>query len=167
MNTEIAGLAWSFHVSPDSCDNPMHYENYLRLSALAEQKDGQAVTHVMIDDDANCIAGFVALRATSLVSTLEDGKLSVNPALEIAELAVDQSYEGEGVGTTLVKLALAYADLIREGTAGIKFVMLCSDPKSVGFYEKLGFSHVSDLYKVLNDGWNNHCEPMYRRLPEL
>lgn len=93
FDQEHSGLAWHFRVSPSSCDNPGHYEEYIRFVALSDRRSGMGVTHVLIDADAGRIAGFVALRLSSLFYTGDDGKKRGSPALEIAELAVDADYE--------------------------------------------------------------------------
>ena len=167
MSSEYVGLAWKFHVSPVSCDNHEYYEQYLRLCALADRKSGTALTHILVDDGAQRIVGYISLRATSLVGDGAADKKTVHPALEIAELAVDEDYERNGYGSDLVNIALDYALEMRSKYMGIKYVMLCADPKAVGFYEKLYFGKVGDLYEALHDGWNDHCEPMYIQLPEL
>lgn len=170
MSTEYAGLAWKFHVSPDSCENPGHYEEYLRLCAIGDYRTGMGVTHLIIDKDETgaeiAIAGFITLRATSLVSTSETGVKIVHPALEIAELAVDKEYERKGVGSKLVDTAIFIADRLRNSFLGIKYVVLCADPKAIGFYEKMNFGKIGDLYEALREGWNDHCEPMYITFPE-
>ena len=74
FDQEHSGLAWHFRVSPSSCDNPGHYEEYIRFVALSDRRSGMGVTHVLIDADAGRIAGFVALRLSSLFYTGDDGK---------------------------------------------------------------------------------------------
>lgn len=171
LSKEHIGLAWKFHVSPDSCDNPEHYENFLRLSALSEQAAGRGVTHVLVsanDQDeiyeGSEIIGFVTVRATSLVDSV-DGVSYVMPSLEIAELAVNKNYEGRGFGKSLVDLAIYIANHLNSNFIGVQNVVLCADPKAVGFYEneKVGFGKLNDYY-VLRDGWNNDCIPMYIKL---
>lgn len=172
MIAEYAGLACKFHVSPDSCDNPEHYENYLKFCAISEHAAGRGVTHVLIDtkndtgvitQDSN-IAGFITLRTTSLVESC-DGKSYVKPALEIAELAIDESYEGNGHGSRLVDTAIAIAIKLNEEFVGVQNVVLCADPRAVAFYEKpqVGFGKLEEYY-VLRDGWNDNCTPMYIKL---
>lgn len=172
LSKDNIGLAWSFHVSPDSCDNPEHYEQYLTLCALSEQEAGRGVTHVLLtlDDSGNItkeseILGFVTLRATSLVDSC-DGKLYVMPSLEIAELAIDCKHERKGFGKTLVEAAIYIATELNNQYIGIQYVVLCADPKAVGFYEnpKVGFGRLGDYYKILHDGWNDNCIPMYIKL---
>ena len=70
------------------------------------------------------------------------------------------------IGTQMVEFALLTADTLRQEHLGIKYVVLCADPKAVGFYEKLGFGCIEDLYQVPRDGSNSDCVPMYIQLPE-
>lgn len=172
LSGDHIGLAWKFRVSPDSCDNPEHYEQYLTLCALSEQEAGRGVTHLLltVDDsgsitDKSEIAGFITLRATSLVNSC-DGKQYVMPSLEIAELAVNQSFERQGIGTKLVDTAIFIATELNSRFIGIQYVVLCADPKAVGFYKnpKVGFGRLEDYYKILHDGWNDNCTPMYIKL---
>ena len=162
MSTDYAGLAWNFQVSPSLCTNPKHFEFFLRLSSLSDQESGMSTTHLLLDE-SGAIAGFVSLRATSLLSTDSNGDKLVHPALEIAELAVDASHLHQGVGKELINLTLAIAFDLRK-SIGIKSVVLCSTEKSVSFYEHFKFGHLSELYEVLHDGQNNDCHPMYLTL---
>ena len=163
---ELAGLAWKFHVNPNSCDNPDYYDSYIRFSAIGDQKMGVGVTHVMVDVEKDRLAGFVTLRATSLVSEGENGKKYVEPSLEIAELAVDADYERQGIGKTLIAIAEATADELRQAYIGIRHIVVCADSSAVGFYRRFNFGKLSELYEVLHDGWNDNCEPLYITLEE-
>lgn len=170
MSLEYIELAWKFHVSSDSCDDPTYYENYLRLCAMSDQKAGMGVTHLFVEQDevgkAKAIVGFITLRATSLVSTGDDGKSIVHPSLEIAELAVSRDYERKGFGRDLVNIAFISADHLRKHTIGIKYIAVCAAKKAEGFYEKLGFAKIGSWYETPRDGWNNTCEAMYITLEE-
>ena len=166
FEAEHIGLAWKFHVSPSSCENPDHYEEYIRFMALSDRLSGMGVTHVLIDSDAERIAGFIALRLSSLFYTGDDGRKRGSPAMEIAELAVDAEYEKHGIGSALLDFATAAADDIRTHTAGIKYLLACADPAAEGFYLKNGFSRVSELFEMPRDGSNNNCIPMYTQFPE-
>ncbi len=173
MCKEYAGLAWKFHVSPASCDNPGHYEEFLRLNALSEQEAGRGVTHILTDNGKHedisnkdsKIVGFITLRATSLAYSVGNNGY-VMPALEIAELAVDREYEGHGYGTQLVEIAILIATQLNDEVVGFQNVVLCADPRAVGFYERenVGFAKLEDYYEVLRDGWNDSCIPMYIKL---
>lgn len=166
LNKDNQGLAWKFHVSPDSCANPDYYSDYIRLSAAADYQIGMGVTHLLIDKEVNVLAGYMTLRTTSLISTLGDGTKCVQPAVEIAELAVHKDYERRGVGTELLNISIDKVDRIRKAEFGIKSVVVCPDPCAIGFYKNFGFMELSSLYEVLHDGWNNNCDPLILTLPE-
>ena len=165
MQHEHVGLAWNFRVNPDSCSSPEHYENYLRLSAITEQRIGNGTTFLHVSDDK--ITGFITLRANSLLMQA-DGVVFGKPAIEIAELAVDKDYEGKGIGTFMVEYALIKAVALTQNHLGIKYAVLCADPMAVPFYsrERLGFSLMRDLYEIPRDGWNDNCSPMIFQLFE-
>lgn len=73
LNNTNQGLAWSFHVSPDSCENPEYYSDYIQMFAVTDYLTGMGVTHLLVDTDANIMAGYITIRATSLVSSNDDG----------------------------------------------------------------------------------------------
>ncbi len=166
MNSDFFGLALSFNVSPASCDNPDHYMEYIKFSAISDNKAGQSLTHIFVDESQHKLAGYIALRATSLISKGQHGEHIVHPSLEIAELAVAEEYERKQVGTQMVEFAFLTADTLRQEHLGIKYIVLCADHRAVGFYEKLGFGRIDDLYQVPRDGMNSDCVPMYIQLPE-
>ena len=167
LTSDNAGLASDFHVSPNSCENPEYYEEYIKLNAIGDHQKGMGVTHVLLDEEQKRLLGFITLRATSLVSEGYDGVKNVHPALEIAELAVEEKFERQGVGTTLLALAIDIADELRSNMVGIRHIVVCADKAAVGFYQKFGFGKLSSLYEVLHDGWNDLCEPLCITLPEM
>lgn len=157
------GLAWEFQVNPDSCDNPGHYEQYIRLIALTDKPSGKGTTHVFLQDDPRKIMGYITLRATSYLEEI-DGVIHGSPALEIAELAVDKKYERNGVGRILVGHAITTALELNETDIGIRYILLCADKRAVSFYEHLDFCKISEFNKVPSEGWNDECIPMCMRL---
>lgn len=169
-NNEHTGLAWEFCVSPDSCNNPEYYEEYLRCCALSDRTSGHGITYVLLEKDGDrnkAIAGYVSVRAASLISKDENGRSIGAPALEIAELAVSKDYKGNGYGKALVNKAIVLADELRRDYLSIKHIVLYSDPSSIDFYKKNGFVEVGDLYEIPHENWNADCEPMYLTLPDI
>lgn len=167
FTSEYIGLAWKFHVSPSSCDNPDLYETYLRCSAISEGNAGMGTTHIVLDRDANKIAGYITWRASSLISENSSGIKIVNPALEIAMLAVDRDYERQKIGTALIKQTVATAEKIRTKLLGIRHIVVCPAPYSIGFYKKTKmFKPLNAIFEVLHDGNNDGCVPYFMTLPE-
>lgn len=160
-------MAWGFQVNPSSCGNHEHYEQYIRFSAMGDQKSGLGVTHLFIqeDEEKQELCGYITLRATAYI--VHDGEQTRGfPALEILELAVAKDAERKGVGTTLVQYAVWLASSMNKNFLGVRYVLLCADIQAVPFYEKLGFEKLADHGEVPRDGWNVDCVPMYLRLPE-
>lgn len=167
LNKDYSGLTFDFQVDPDSCGNSTHYEQYLSFHASSDRIVGKGVTHILIDDsEKKAIIGFVTLRASSLISEF-NGNIQGRSALEITELAVDKRHLKKGYGTDLVKFAIAMADELRCDSIAIEYVVACSDPLAIPFYEKNGFVKISDYNEVPREQWNNNCIPMILKLPEI
>lgn len=161
-----SGLAWAFQVSPSSCGNHEHYENYIRLIAASDYYDGMGTTHILIEEneEEKRIIGFITLKSSSLVSKGDDMICGV-PAIEITELAVDKRFERQKNGQLLLSYAIDLAGRIKNDSIGAKHVILCAEPMSVGFYEKFGFAKLSETSIIPREGWNRNCIPMYMTLP--
>lgn len=162
------GLAWGFHVSPNSCGNHFHYEQYIQLCAATDHSLGLGTTHVFISelDGKEYLAGFITLRASALIES-NNGSVQGKPALEIAELAVDERFAGRHIGSLLVSFAIANADSLNNSMLGIRYVVVCSDPQSSGFYEKCKFQMLNNIGDIPRESWNDSCVPMYMQLPSL
>lgn len=172
MIPDYMGLARNFHVNPNSCDNPDHYKSYIMFDSISDQKLGNGTTHALIEFDGKTptsMLGYITLRASSFLMDDGDGHELGDGALEISELAVDQNFERQGVGTFLVKSAIVEADELNENHLGIKYVLLCADPAAEKFYSKeaLGFKRISDFYQMNTmpyENWNTGCIPMAIKL---
>lgn len=157
----------SFKVNPDSCIQPTYYEEYLKYDAISDQLEGNGCTYILIDRDDNRteIAGFFTLRTTACILDNDDESVS-HPAIEISTLAVAHQYERKQLGRLMIHAVLAIAKRLR-GIIGIKYIVLRSDIKSVGFYKSCGFREAGDWYKVPETNQNRGCVPMYMKLPRL
>lgn len=166
FDSKYSGLAWAFQVSPSSCGNHEHYEQYIRLSAASDMAIGMGTTHVLLVTEGSDerMAGFITLKAASIVNE-SDGSIYGTPAIEIAELAVAEEYAGKGYGTELMDYAVSIICWISDNLVAVKHITLCSDPMSVGFYEKYGFQKLSSSSTIPTEGWNESCIPMYMTLP--
>lgn len=167
FDKQYAGLAWSFQVNPDSCGNPQHYEEYIRLIAISDRNSGKGTTHIFIRKmhEAVELLGYITLRASSYTKII-NGIVYGNPALEIFELAVKAGFERQGIGRELVKFAIATAGLLRESALGVEYITLCADEHAVPFYAKCGFGKLSDQGIIPRENWNKQCIPMLLKLPE-
>lgn len=167
FTSEMMGLTFDFQVNPDSCANNIHYENYIKFSAISDNVYGYGTTHVLIGNDCGRekLIGFITLRASSYI-VMQDNIAHGEPALEIMELAVDKRYEHLGHGNTLVDYAISVADDTNEFVLGIKYIVVCADEQAVPFYVKNGFHKLSDYGLVPRNGANDNCVPMIVRIRE-
>lgn len=168
-----AGLSFSFQCNPERCKNPAYFTEYLCFNALSDDKTGMSLTFVMCEYEGKAptkIMGFISLKATSLLYQNDEGQMEGYPALEIAELAVDQSCEGRGKGTDLLKYALVQCDFIRNDHAAVRYLVVCATEEAAGFYLKerptVQFGRAEDRYVIPREIWNDSCIPLYLKLPE-
>ena len=168
LNQSNSIMGWSFNVDDSRCQNPDHYNNYLRLQALTDQNDGLGETYLYIEQDDDTkeenIMGYITLRASSFIKDMGESKKFGYPALEIAELAVDKRYSGRHVGTDMVLDAINIANELND-IISIKYVVLCADPQAEEFYKKLEFVKMRDIWEeVPREHSNITCVPMYIKL---
>ncbi len=170
MSPKYSGLTRNFRVNPGSCNNPTHYEEYLKYYAQTDQICGLGVTHLFITEDETkkqkIIAGFITLKSTSLIKIFDEYDEG-HGALEITELAIDMNYERRGLGTLLVQYAITIAANLKKEFLGIEYVVLCADPEAVKFYSRppLEFKKLEEYYSIPREDWNRNCTPMLIKLP--
>lgn len=170
MSKEYASLSRDFHVNPERCDNPGHYENYIFMDCFSDHVQGMGVTHVFIDEDEESgekrIAGYITLRNSSLIMDVGEKYKMGYPALEISELAVDKRYENKGLGTDMVKFAINEAVELNNDKIGCQYVILCADPKAVGFYanKQLKFENIRQMQEIPRESRNSTCVPMMLKI---
>ncbi len=143
-------LCNDFYVDETRCDNPKHYNEFIRYQAIADQSAGLGTTYLYVEHDdetdVNCIMGYITLRASAFIKDMGESKKFGYPALEIAELAVDKKYVGKHIGTDMVMDAINIANELNEDIS-IKYVVLCSDPRAEQFYKKLEFKKMRDTWE--------------------
>ena len=165
MSKEYIELTNRFKVNPKRCDNPGHYEMYIKQDCFTDQKQGMGVTHVFVDEENGldkAIAGYITLRGSSLIMESGDKYKLGFPALEISELAVNTEYEGRGLGTDMVKFAINEAVELNETTMGFQYVILCADVAAVDFYKNsnLNFKPIRQMQEIPREHRNSTCKPM-------
>lgn len=161
---ELCGLASEFEVDPSSCGNPEHYREYLLFRALADNVSGWSTTHVMLSEDLKQIAGFITLKASAVLSEIDNKLFAGEPAIEVYNLAVAKSFQKQGIGRELVLLSIAMAQEANDLHFGVRNLVLTADPKAVGFYEKCEFVSLSKYYMLPKDLENASCVPMILKL---
>ncbi|MBA1446454.1 MAG: GNAT family N-acetyltransferase [Gammaproteobacteria bacterium] len=121
-------------------------------------------TYVAIQDE--CITGFVTvssgeMMAEELPKTLR-GRLPAYPLpiLRVARLAVDERFQGHGIGRLLLRAMLELALEMRD-RAGCTGVVVDAKSDAVDFYSGLGFMAIELVSGALGD----RPEPMTMFLP--
>ena len=118
---------------------------FLKEDAVKQQNQKINVTYVAIDKSTEKIIGYVTIMTDKLrVSNKEKkelqliGQYSDFPSVKIGRLAVDKNYSGKKVGTAMLQYITGLT-LENAETIGCRFLIVDSYPKSVGFYQKIGF----------------------------
>ena len=133
-------------------------DNFLRLSARKQQKDGFTRIFVAVVEDASTILGYYALNAHA-ISTGELGadrprhapNTGSIPALYLSMIAVDRRWQGQGLGSDLAMDALARGRNVA-AEIGLKVIVLdviddggCEAfTRRMAFYRRLGFQSFQD-----------------------
>ena len=129
-------------LSKFDCGEPV-LNDWLRRRALQNQQNGASSTYVVLDKQR--VAGYYSLAAGSVARETAPGRVRRNapdpvPLVVLGRLAIDQDYQGQGLGRALVRDAilriLQAADII--GVRAILVHALSENAKR--FYEECGFT---------------------------
>ena len=129
-------------VSPFSCGQPA-LDNWLKTRAFANQEKGFTV--VMVVHDEGRVVGYYGLAPTAVVAsvmprTIRTGQPpSPVPCLLLGQLATDSSYVGQGVGTSLLKHALARCVAGARLIGGRALIVNALDEAAAAFWQRRGF----------------------------
>jgi len=117
---------------------------YLHEEALRDQSLLLATTHLLVDETGSTL-GYLSLLTDSIkvkvigdhpgISGIEYASI---PALKIGRLTCRRGYEGKGLGTEMIRLALSYLfEIVKY--SGCRIMTVDSKKGCEGFYELLGF----------------------------
>lgn len=126
-------------------------------------------TYVAVDTPG-AIAGFATVSASELapaaMPTTKRRHLPRYPlpVLRVARLAVDEAFQGQGVGSLLLRAVLALAARMA-GDVGCIGVVVDAKPDAVAFYEKLGFVRLDVVAGELGD--RPQPLPMFLEIDQL
>lgn len=129
-------------VSTFDCREPV-LNDWLRRRALQNQQSGASSTYVVLDKMR--VAGYYSLAAGSVARETAPGRVRRKvpdpvPVVVLGRLAIDQDYQGQGLGRALLRDAilriLQAADII--GVRAILVHALSEEAKR--FYEECGFT---------------------------
>lgn len=121
---------------------------YIKQLASQHQKSGTSKTYVSIDDDG-IVNGFYCLSTSSMSYDSLDPTLSKKlprhpiPCIVVGRFAVDQNFQGHGIGKKLLAHALKQILKVSE-IVGLNFVVIhAKDTKAMEFYKYYGFISLS------------------------
>ena len=135
-------LSAAHDVSQFSCGKPV-LDRWLKARALSNQEKG--VTAVMVVHEERRIAGFYGLAPTAIVPSALPRSIRTGqppdpvPCLLLAQLAVDQSWTGKGVGTGLLKHALLRCSAAAELIGGRALLVNAIDAEAAAFWRRRVF----------------------------
>lgn len=119
-------------------------DRWLATQAGQSMASRDAVTHLLMDDDASLIAGFYCLsagevRREAAVSRVRRRAPQPVPVIRMGRFAIDRRYQGRGWGAELLREALLAAVAAGRliGARAMLVDAISHDAKS--FYERFGF----------------------------
>lgn len=126
-------------------------DRYLHAQAGQDARRKVAAVFVLHDTEANLVAGYYTLSATSVDPTDLPAELvkklpryPVLPAVLLGRLAVDARYRGRRFGELLLLDALRRAEAHSAEVAAMAVVVDAIDDAARGFYERYGFVRFED-----------------------
>lgn len=119
-------------------------DQWLRTRALRNEKMNVSRTFVSTETDSLRVAGFYSLAASAIRLAIAPGPVRRNspdpiPVILLGRLAIDQSYQGIGLGRALLKDAvrrvLTVADVV-----GVRALLVNAiDDEAAAFYQHFEF----------------------------
>ncbi|MCW2479974.1 GNAT family N-acetyltransferase [Candidatus Symbiopectobacterium sp. NZEC135] len=126
------------------CSEPL-LDEWLKRKALKNQTIGASRTFVVCESGNNQVVGYYALATGSVQRQMAPGALRRNmpdpmPVLVLGRLAIDERYQGRGIGAGLLKDAVLRSRQVAEqvGTKALLVHALSEDAKA--FYLHWGFT---------------------------
>ena len=120
-------------------------DRYLREQALQDSKRLVANCFVAVETATQTLAGYYTLAASSVAATdlspefvKRLPRYPLLPAALIGRLAVDQRYQGKGLGSAL--LADAALRVLRSEMKALALIVEAKDEKAMAFYRFQGFT---------------------------
>lgn len=127
-------------------------DNWLRANGLRTQRQGSARTRVLTHAGDVRVLGFYAVAPHD--THREDlpgsaaGGLTVVPGYLIAQLAVDRSLQGRGIGGELLLDALETVVAAANAAGGRLIVVDAVHYRALGFYQRFGFVRIGQTLRL-------------------
>lgn len=135
-----------------SCGRPA-LDNWLRTRGLSNQQKGFTVVMVVHEDDR--VVGYYGLAPTAVVASSMPRSIRTSqppdpvPCLLLGQLATDSGWTGRGIGTGLLKHALARCVTAARLIGGRALVVHAIDDGAAEFWRRRGFTPSKDDPLVL------------------
>lgn len=145
-------LSLNHDVSNFFCGKPS-LDNWLKTRTLANQQRGFTV--VMVVHERGRVAGYYGLAPTAVVPLALPRSIRTGqppdpvPCLLLGQLAVDQSFAGQGIGSGLLKHALSRCVAGAELIGGRALMVNAADADAATFWRRRGFQPSKDDPLVL------------------
>ena len=146
-------LSEAHDLSQFSCGKPS-LDNWLRTRALSNQQKGFTV--VMVVHDAGRVVGYYGLSPTAVVPASLPRSVRTGqppdpvPCLLLGQLATDLNWLGSGIGTGLLKHALARSVQGATLIGGRALIVNAVDDEALAFWRRRGFLPSKDDPMVLS-----------------
>lgn len=132
----------SHDVSGFSCGKPA-LDRWLKTRALSNQEKG--FTAVIVVHDDNRVVGYYGLAPTAVLPNHLPRAIRTGqppdpvPCLLLGQLAIDERWIGQGIGTGLVKHALQRCVAAASLIAGRALIVNAVDSEAASFWKRRGF----------------------------
>lgn len=127
-------------------------DRWLRHNALRAQQQGSARTRVLIRAGERRVLGYVAISPHDThradLPRSAAGGLRIVPGYLLAQLAIDRSIQGRGLGGELLLDALITIVGAAEAVGGRLVVVDAVNDNAVAFYERYGFIRIVDTMRL-------------------
>lgn len=123
--------------------------HWLMRMARQHRKKGVSATYVAVSSETSEeILGFYAIAITELINERLPGDLRKNlpdkvPAFRLGRLAVARTFQGRGLGESLLFDAIDRTTRITVEVGGVGIVV-DAKPTAIGFYQQYGFEQLAD-----------------------
>lgn len=140
----VVPLESSHDVSRFSCGKP-EMDDWLRRYALTNMNLGATRTYVTCETGGNLVRGYHSLAASSIEFAKAPKKVRKQlgrypiPVVLLARLAVDQRFQGMGVGASLLIDALRRARAAAQVIGARAVLVDALDDEARAFYERYDF----------------------------
>lgn len=138
-----------------TCGNGL-LDNYLRHLAGQDIKRKLSVTFVMVDSETQLVKGYYSLANFGIPAELLPpdtqkklpGPYKTIPATLLGRLAVDNRFQGQGIGGLLLVDALKRSFEVAKSMGSFAVIVDPIDKSAEDFYNKYGFIKLPDSGKM-------------------